>query len=44
MVHAPEQEEAPLPVSKILSPDEMNKRFEEWMKIAADNVRIGIGG
>ncbi|KAI9296932.1 barren [Neoconidiobolus thromboides FSU 785] len=29
--------EAPLPVFTNLSPEEINKRYEQWMKIAADN-------
>jgi len=30
----------PVPVTKLPSVEVMNKHFEEWMKIAADNVNI----
>lgn len=32
------ENEAPLPVLTTLSVEEINRRYEEWMKIAADNV------
>ena len=33
------QESAPLPVFQHLSEEELSGMYNEWMKIAADNVR-----